>query len=171
MFHDPTLEASSPDPEGSDGGLGASADDADGWVPAGTPVVMKTRSARGPVSMYDENAAGAEPWLLRGHSARKCVSLPQMLHFITCPSEQLGFRFRSFPFPEAQDLHLPCLSPLPKKVCSTSSSVMSARKGKRELPLAFSFPPLPLTLGRRLRRRRTRRTGLCMCLRHRLLAC
>lgn len=104
---------------------------------------MKTRSEIGPVSTNDEKAV-LPPVPLRGHSALKYTSLPQMLHFITWPSAPMGVRFRPFPFPVVRVFPFPL--PLPKHTCSNSSPAMSARMEYREEARDFPLPPLLVRL-------------------------
>ena len=122
----------------------------------------------GPESTYPEVNAGPPVlpplviWLW-GHCALKWTSELQIPHFMTWPSDPIGFWRRPFPLPVLR--RLPLLLPLPSKnTSSTSLSVKLVINEKRDFPPPFPFELRPLPFLKRCLR--TRRVGFCMCLRH-----
>ena len=77
-----------------------------------------------------------------GHCALKCVSLLQIPHLITFPSEPIGLRRLPRPFPVLRRKPFPPPRlPRPLKyISSKSASVISVMNWKRRLPLPRAFP-------------------------------
>ena len=110
------------------------------------------KDAIGPCSIVYPLVLGCVRW---GHTARRCSSELQIEHFITNPSLPLGFLRRpKFPFPLVP-IFLP-LPPFPMTPVKFATKVL--------LPLP---PFLPL----RREKRRTRRLGFWLNLRHSRRAC
>ena len=131
----------------------------DNWVcTANRPVVLPRRTRRMMFLQRTSRGLGCEGTALG--SAHRCCKFRS-----ASPGRptQLGFRL---PLPLPDDLlPLPRPLPLPKKASSTSASSISAKKENLLAPFPRPFP-FPL----RRMNLRARRTGFCICLRHRLLA-